>query len=771
VEYNCGMEHRDSSGGTGARSQRAVASTRSEARATGDAVVFHGEAISEVVAVSAAVGHLLEQLSPGPEAGLTGTNPSVAEALASIERIEQSKRRLEAAAAILTAGVVSARTGKRLAEKKSARNVASETARDVGLHRGLNRSKARRMVDIAVACPGQAPALFTAWKAGKVDEEKVGCFFEETKTLTESGRAAADVGLSEVAGQVGAREWRERLQATSARLEPERAEEKARAAHETRHVQAKSKPDGLMQLTAVLPAVSGQGVETILSTYARRRKNDGDERTPGQIKADLLTGIVLAWARATGQTPPGFSETHRIRPSGAVGGPGAPAGGTESAAEGQDASHQPGVEPVAEVEQALESFRRYLSQPDGGTDATGVGVPTGIGVQVHLVITDLALFGITNTPAEIFGLGPVAAGAARTMISHAAGRHAASLKRLYTNPSSGSLVAMESKSRAFPEGLTQLIGLRDKFCRHPFCDAPIRHMDHIRPHSQGGPTSFPNGQGVCAAHNLIKDTNHTTTYSTDAGAVDGPIVTRLASGAEFASPARVFPHEDVNTLLEDGFWSGYRAGRSATEVEFVRRAADLDRREARLNGKDSRLDRIRASLTRKVKKLAKDREQQQRDWLKASERQRHYDQECERLQTTFDELKTARSAIDAMHLEAEMTQAGLDDAQAFAEATRARLEAERTRLDQGKERLAQDAARSDRVRAALEEDRAALNSDRAALEEDRALLRHEWSLVSELYGDDPTPDGDPARWWDDLPKDPYGDLLREPGWVLVGAGQ
>ena len=54
-------------------------------------------------------------------------------------------------------------------------------------------------------------------------------------------------------------------------------------------------------------------------------------------------------------------------------------------------------------------------------------------------------------------------------------------------PESGALVAMDSRARAFPAGLTQFIRLRDQTCRTPYCNAPIRHHDHATAHRDGGP--------------------------------------------------------------------------------------------------------------------------------------------------------------------------------------------------------------------------------------------------------------------------------------------
>jgi hypothetical protein len=41
------------------------------------------------------------------------------------------------------------------------------------------------------------------------------------------------------------------------------------------------------------------------------------------------------------------------------------------------------------------------------------------------------------------------------------------LRRLYRQPDSGALIAMESRARAFPNGLTRFIAIRDDTCRTP----------------------------------------------------------------------------------------------------------------------------------------------------------------------------------------------------------------------------------------------------------------------------------------------------------------
>ncbi|MGA8044993.1 MAG: HNH endonuclease signature motif containing protein, partial [Dermatophilaceae bacterium] len=101
---------------------------------------------------------------------------------------------------------------------------------------------------------------------------------------------------------------------------------------------------------------------------------------------------------------------------------------------------------------------------------------------------------------------------------------------LYTSPDGRHLVALDSKRRSFPRLLRRLVEYRDRTCATPYCGAAIRHIDHTIPHRQGGPTSYLNGRGVCAACNHAKeapgwtatltDTTITDTTSTDTTSTD-----------------------------------------------------------------------------------------------------------------------------------------------------------------------------------------------------------------------------------------------------------
>ncbi|QTG82437.1 hypothetical protein [Arthrobacter crystallopoietes] len=73
------------------------------------------------------------------------------------------------------------------------------------------------------------------------------------------------------------------------------------------------------------------------------------------------------------------------------------------------------------------------------------------------------------------------------------------VRRLYTAPGTGQLLGMDSRARLMPAGMQRVIQARDQLCRTPWCDAPIRHHDHVVPWRDAGDTSEVNGQGLWAA--------------------------------------------------------------------------------------------------------------------------------------------------------------------------------------------------------------------------------------------------------------------------------
>ncbi|MCW2525941.1 MAG: endonuclease, partial [Pseudonocardiales bacterium] len=99
----------------------------------------------------------------------------------------------------------------------------------------------------------------------------------------------------------------------------------------------------------------------------------------------------------------------------------------------------------------------------------------------------------------------------------------------------GHLAAMDTKARLFTSNLRLFLLLRDQTCRTPFCDAPVRHADHVQPFEDGGRTDIANAQGLCEACNHAKQA--AGWYQRPAGDGSGDIITNTPTGHLYRSRA------------------------------------------------------------------------------------------------------------------------------------------------------------------------------------------------------------------------------------------
>jgi hypothetical protein len=163
---------------------------------------------------------------------------------------------------------------------------------------------------------------------------------------------------------------------------------------------------------------------------------------------------------------------------------------------------------------------------------TGASADRGPRVTLDLVMPHDALFGTSDEPAHLSDLGPIPAELARELVAGAvASGEEVWIRRLYASPTTGELVAMDSRARLFPAGLARFIRLRDQVCRTSWCDAPIRHTDHVQRHDDGGPTSDRNGQGTCEACNYAKEAPRWRARPQP----DGSVTTTLPTGHTYST--------------------------------------------------------------------------------------------------------------------------------------------------------------------------------------------------------------------------------------------
>ena len=158
---------------------------------------------------------------------------------------------------------------------------------------------------------------------------------------------------------------------------------------------------------------------------------------------------------------------------------------------------------------------------------TGQATAEDVDVEVQVIVPVEALLDPdSELPAIIPGHGPIP-------LERILTRHGEkSLRRLVTRD--GIIIGGDSKQRAFTGALATFIRARDGGrCREPYCDAPIRQLDHIQRWADDGKTEFDNGRGLCELHNLVRENP-----GWHARKVGGKVITTTPAGHEYLSDPR-----------------------------------------------------------------------------------------------------------------------------------------------------------------------------------------------------------------------------------------
>ena len=169
---------------------------------------------------------------------------------------------------------------------------------------------------------------------------------------------------------------------------------------------------------------------------------------------------------------------------------------------------------------------------------TGQARAADVNVELQLMMPlDTLIDSKKPSAAVIPGYGPLPAELAREILTTSGGRKW--WRRLFTSPRGGPIVGGDPNRRHFHGWLAQLIKLRDQTCRDPFCDAPIRHIDHIIRHADGGLTSYLNGRGTCARGNYVREMPGWHITFVDCGFHCGPhkIIITTPTGHHYLSRA------------------------------------------------------------------------------------------------------------------------------------------------------------------------------------------------------------------------------------------
>ncbi|MFJ5962509.1 HNH endonuclease [Pseudarthrobacter oxydans] len=339
-----------------------------------------------------------------------------------------------------------------------AKEQGTSVAAQVALARRESPARGGRLLGLAKALTTEMPHTLAALQSGQLNEWRATLIVKETACLSAEDRCgvdeelAADTGTLSGTGSLagaGDRAILAAVRAAAYRRDPHSVARRANQAVNDRTVTLRPAPDTMARLSALLPVAQGVAAYAALTRHADTARSNGDDRSRGAAMADRLVENITG-------TPAGISS-----------------------------------------------------------------------IEVQLVMTDRTLFQADSEPARLAGYGIVPAHWARQTILGQPERpgpgpadsasapetdlRAGSgtdvwLRRVFTAPGTGELLAMDSKARLFPPGLRRFLQVRDDTCRTPYCDAPIRHHDHIIPWHQDGPTTSTNGQGLCEACNHTKET-------------------------------------------------------------------------------------------------------------------------------------------------------------------------------------------------------------------------------------------------------------------------
>lgn len=165
---------------------------------------------------------------------------------------------------------------------------------------------------------------------------------------------------------------------------------------------------------------------------------------------------------------------------------------------------------------------------------TGQTTATAVPAEIQLVMTPDTLLGTSDRPARI-GETVLPAQTARDLAARADAPRW--LRRLYADPTTGVVTAIDPTRRRFTPADSRFLDTRDQHCRHPRCDGAITDHDHITRRADRGPTTRSNGQGLCEAHNLVKETPGWHTQVTDPRAGHHTTATTTPTGHTYRSQA------------------------------------------------------------------------------------------------------------------------------------------------------------------------------------------------------------------------------------------
>jgi hypothetical protein len=317
---------------------------------------------------------------------------------------------------------------------------ARSAAAWVGVRCGLPAESARREVRLGRALR-HLPAVEAAWLAGAIGEAHVGLLAAARTPATEEAFGRDEAFLVAKARELGFAQFVRLLAYWRQLADPEGADADAEAQHRARRVHLSQTFGGSWVLDGMLDPISGGIVAKAL----------------GDIEHELF---LADWSGAKARLGDGrevrvadLARTPTQRRADAL---------VEMARRAQAMPAGARVpEPLFTVLVGYETFRDRICQLGDGTVVTPASLAPWLGeASVERVVFD--------GPDRVKNVGV--------------------------------------RRRVFAGATRRAVEVRDQECFHEFCDVPAEEceIDHVRPWSEGGPTTDDNGRPACGFHNRLR---------------------------------------------------------------------------------------------------------------------------------------------------------------------------------------------------------------------------------------------------------------------------
>jgi hypothetical protein len=166
---------------------------------------------------------------------------------------------------------------------------------------------------------------------------------------------------------------------------------------------------------------------------------------------------------------------------------------------------------------------------------------------VHVVVNVESLIGMSDTPAQLEGLGPITAWQARALAT----APGSELRRLFVD-STGKLLHVEPRKYRRSATLDRHIRAVNRTCSFQGCTMPaVRcEIDHMHPYGQGGCTCEQNLHPACHYHHDQKTAGLWTVHREG----DAIVWTSTQTGRRYVSHPEPYPVPHPHPTQRPGRW-------------------------------------------------------------------------------------------------------------------------------------------------------------------------------------------------------------------------